>query len=228
MAEKEKIGELLKSFIFFDIIFTVSFCLGGLIEYERDIFILSFIVITLITYYPLYIYVKDYLSMTILKEKTWYFTYMNTCLFFCIYRIFLFFAFLAIAIIDSSGVDVAHNITHLPIFSKVVLIGMILTVFMLVLLAIRIVPFHYNYAFSTITSSNVNVTINRTSNPNYLENLRYRSASALNLHASKSVYLTPSPRSEDHCLLITSYANKEFEIDTDNDDRMDRSGSYFT
>jgi hypothetical protein len=225
--EKEKIGELLKSFIFFDIVFTVSFCLGGLIEYERDIFMLSFIIVTLVTYYPLYIYVKDYLSMTILKEKTWYFKHMNTCLFFCIYRIFLIFAYLSIAIIDSSGIDVAHNIAHLPIFSKVVLIAMIATAFMLVLLAIRIVPFHYNYAFNTITTSNVNVSITKTTNPSHFENLRYRSVGALNLHASKSVFLVPNSKSEDHCLLITDYANKEFEVDTDTEDRMDRQTNHF-
>ncbi len=213
MSENEKIGDLLKSFIFFDVIFTVSFCLGGLIEYERDIFIISFVVITLVSYYPLYLYVKDYLSMTVLKEKTWYFRHVNTCLIYCIYRIFLIFAYLAIAIIDMSAVDVPHTIIHLPILSKVVLIAMVLSAFMLILLAFRIVPFHHNYALSTINTAVVNVNITKSTDPRYSERLRYTSLAPLNLNKAKEVYLTPNPSAENHCLRISTLANSSYEYE---------------
>lgn len=211
--DKESINDLLKSFILFDVIFTTSFCFGGLIEYERDFFILVFIVITLITYYPLYLYVKDYLSMSTLKEKSWYFRHLNTALFYCVYRIFLIFVFLAIAIIDTSGIDVPHTIVHLPLLSKIILIVMIIAAFCLIGLAFRIVPFHYNYTFNTVTNANITATVTKTSDPYYLQNFKHGFVSSLNLGTAQSVYLVPSSSSEDHSLLITEYANLGFEVD---------------
>jgi hypothetical protein len=211
--EKESVSDLLKSFIVFDLVFTISFCLGGLIEYERDLFIIVFVVITLITYYPLYLYVKDYLSMFILKEKSWYFRHLNTALFYCFFRIFLIFVYLVVAIIDMSDIDVLHAIVHLPVFSKIMLALMITSAFCLVFLALRIVPFHYNYAFNTVTNVIVNASIIHTTDPNYGKRYRYSSVSQLNLEKARGVYLNPSPLADDHTLLVTQYTDTEFEVE---------------
>lgn len=213
MSESEKIGELLKSFIFFDATFMVFFCLGGLIEYEKDIFIIIFIIAALISYYPLYLYVKDYLSSTILKEKTWHFKHTNTCFIYLMGRIFLFFAYLAIAIIDMSAVDVPHAIFHLPVFSVIVLFILFGCVVMLIALAFRIVPYHHNYAFNTINNLIMNVTITKAEDPNYLDRIRYNAMSSLMLHQASAVYLAPDHMAADHALRVTSFSNNFIEFE---------------
>lgn len=213
MSESEKIGELLKSFIFFDIVFIIFFCLGGLIEYEKDIIIVVFIIAALISYYPLYLYVKDYLASSILKEKTWHFKHTNTCFVYLMSRIFLFFAYLAIAIIDMSAVDVPHAIFHLPIFSMLVLFVLFGCIIMLIALAFRIVPYHHNYALNSINNVIVNVTITKSENPHYLDQLRYNAMSSLMLHTARAVYLAPDIREHDHTLRVTAFSNNFIELE---------------
>lgn len=213
MLSSEKIGELLKSFIFFDAMFMTFFCLGGLIVYEKDVFIIIFIIIALISYYPLYLYVKEYLSSSTLKEKTWHFRHMNTCFIYSASRIFLFFAYLAIAIIDMSAVDVPHAVIHLPLFSKIVLFILFGCIIMLIALAFRIIPYHNNYAFNSINNVVMNVSITKSHDPRYLENLRYTSLSPLMLHEANAVYLAPNIRSDDHVLRVTEFSNNSLQFD---------------
>lgn len=211
--ENEKVADLLKSFIFFDILFTIFFCLGGLIEYEKNVFIIVFIVIMLISYYPLYLYVKDYISTSILKEKTWHFKHINTCFVYCMFRIFLVFAYLSISIIEMSAIDVPHAILHLPIFSKIVLFVLLICILMLVILSLKIVPYHHNYALNNINNVVVNATITRSQDLGHLERLRYNAIQPLMLHKAYSVCLTPNPRASDNALRITTFSSNEFELE---------------
>lgn len=204
---QNEIGLALKSFILFDIIFVVSFCIGGLIEYRDNIFIIIFIIAILSTYYPLYFYVNEYFSQKSFREKSWYFKHLNTCIFFFIFRTILLFSFIIIAIIDLSAIDVPHTLFHLPLFSKIIIAFMFSALLMLMLLAIRILNFHHAYVFSNLNHIQIQASIIHASNPNFTQTATYRDLLQLPLDTSNDVLLIPSPTALDLTEFVTTNLN---------------------
>lgn len=160
--ENNNNNKLLKCFIFYDIIFVLLFCLDGFIHYSSNPFLDLFIVITLLSYLPLYYYLNDssnIFNINTTLNKYWHLSHINTCLLYCALRITTLFIYFTAIIIDISHIDIPHTILHIPILSRIVLFTSIILIIILCLLTIRIRAKHQQEVFNTLTNIQINANV---------------------------------------------------------------------
>lgn len=209
MKERDEIGFLLKSFILFDVIFVVTFCVVGFLEYANNAAIIILIVGILISYYPLYIYVREYNSNEIVRTKHWHLKYINTALFYFVSRVIVLLGFFVIALVHLTDIDIIHDIQFFSILTKVALIVMSVCLLCLFMLVWVVAPHHRHHIKDEITVANVTATVIYTGSPRevVVQNA-FKSTKPLKLHNATDVILTPHPTAENLTRPFTILANQ--------------------
>ena len=155
------IFQLVIAFIIYDAIFVILFCVDGYIQYFDNPFVVLTIVVTLLSYFPLYVYYNEASSRH--KEDTlnkiWHFDKLNVCLYYCILRGVTLIIYFTAIIIEISNVDVWHSILHFPTSSKIIIIILIVFFIVSLLLTIQIRRYHQNKLMSLGVLHNIPIQI---------------------------------------------------------------------
>ncbi len=201
---------ILKCYLFYDLLFVSAFCLDGLVRYSSNPFVVTFVAITLLTYHPIYLYFKETSSFEVIKDKSWHFKHLNTCLFYCFLRGVTIIVYITAVIIDISHIDIPHSVLHFPLFSYVVVFGLFAFLIILCWLTYKIRLFHYDAV------DNVLKTIQVTQHVYYTDHepITIQSASNfddLQLGSAYNVYLAPNPLAMDITSVVTFNSAKEMK-----------------
>lgn len=156
-----ELKEYLSFYFVLDLAFSVAFCIGGLLEHKNNILVIVLIVVLAFTYYPLYAYVIESITESVIHDKSWYFKHNNSCVLYCASRIFFFLIFLVVVITDVNDAEVFHAVFNLPTLTLAFSCFMFCLLLLLVFITFKIYSLHVFKLKPTINTMTVSVNVFR-------------------------------------------------------------------
>lgn len=134
-------------FCLLDLAFLLTLLIDSLISYKDYSILLILIAGACFTYYPLWVFAKDFSSPSVFKDRYWYAKHSAYGYLYCISRFFLLFVYVIIAIDDTANLDIPFILKHFPDHTKAIsIILLVLFVLLLLLNFVKIVPiFNHRY-----------------------------------------------------------------------------------
>lgn len=141
---------LARIFFFADAIFVLIFSVCCLIYANHDVLLIFFVVVGLITVYPLYIFTDVYTGEDSKLTVAWYLEHFNMLLLYCVLRLVMLFGFFSWILIDLSGISVGTVIAHFPVSVIVGIFVMSVMVLILVFCALKLVPLQRAHVYDFV------------------------------------------------------------------------------
>ena len=188
-----------------DVLFTAFFCVSALADFAFDWLLVLLVVAVLLSYWPLYQYVREYGDARVVKDKQWHLEHEYTCLHYCLSRAFVLVSLVALAIIHVSNMNIVFTLIHLPLLTKTAIGGMGALVLVMGAVASHVLPHHRAVIVAASSTIEVHATIYYgTGLPP--QPLYYASLKALKLNEAQSVTLIPDHYADDHSQRVTKAA----------------------
>lgn len=206
-----EITKLLNVFIVCDIIFICSFSISGLEEYSKNFLVIGVILVSLLSYYPLYLYVKEQEStVLVVKDKLWHYNHQSVCTVYSLCRGATLALFLALAVVHTNDFDLWETFNNFSFLTNIALLSMTATFVVLVAVASYVSPYHRGLVVDNINNVNINATIVYSKTAQASPPIQtYNTVSALEFSTAQRIWLTPDQTQQDHTFLVTKFAQQD-------------------
>jgi hypothetical protein len=107
-------------FCLIDLSFLLTLSISSFISFKDYTVLLILIAGAFFTYYPLWIYAKEFSDRSLSKDRYWYFRYKYFGALYVLSRFFLLFIYVIVAIDDTANLDIPFILKHFPLHVKII------------------------------------------------------------------------------------------------------------
>lgn len=187
-----------------DFAFLVLFCTSSILLYSDFVLLIVIVGGVLLSFYPLYAFLKESQDETFHKAKLWYLKHHGLIMYYFTSRLFLLFIYFTVVIIEKANIDVYYTLRHIDTTNIVLLCVMGAVICGLFLFSLYI-HYHHSAVLETIIDRSTPVTASVYMNDRPLRTDHYPSFSSFDLQAANEIYLMPGKvGSGNHARMITN------------------------